>query len=92
MKVELDVGEAVVITFAGTDGEITVAFADKDIRILTGCRADLAAELQELGGITVHVDLADVSGREGVIYHEPLGTPDERVGKVERPSDYNDWK
>jgi len=75
-KIELEVGESVVVTFAETDGEITVAFSDKSLRVLVGCREEVAAKLQALGGIAVHVDLPDTSGREGVIYHEPLNVPE----------------
>ena len=45
MRIELSEGEAVVVTFRGTDGEITVAFKPEDVQILTGCREDVAREL-----------------------------------------------
>ena len=72
MRVELEIGESIVVTFKDTDGEVTVAFADQS-NILTGCREDVARKLQALGGITVHADMPDTAGREGVVYHEPLG-------------------
>lgn len=78
MKVELNCGEAIVVTFAETDGEVTVAYSDPDITTLVGCREEIARELQSLGGIAVHTDMPDTSGREGVVYHEPMGGPTEK--------------
>lgn len=70
-KIELSCGEAVTITFAETDGEITVGFSDEDHEIV-GCDDERAAVLNDLGGIVVHADMPDSSGREGVVYHEPM--------------------
>jgi hypothetical protein len=66
-RIELDVGEAVVVTFKGTDGEITVAMTVKGICV--GCREYVAAQLPL--GISIH-DMPDSSGRTGVIYHEAI--------------------
>lgn len=82
-KIELEVGEAVVVTFAGTDGEITVAFCDREVRILTGCRPGVAATCLERGGIVVHADLGDRAGHEGVIYHESCDVLDDEGLKRE---------
>jgi hypothetical protein len=72
-QIKLCASEAVVITFAETDGEVTVAYMDPTIRSLTGCPYDRAKDTPP--GISVHVDLADRIGREGIIYHEPFDAP-----------------
>jgi len=77
-KIELDVGEAVTVTFRGTDGEITVAFSDPHVRVLVGCEKEVAQRCQELGGIVVHADLPDNAGRGDVIYWERLATPEDK--------------
>ncbi len=73
--------EAVVITFADTDGEITVAYASHATRSLIGCSSERA--MQTPSGISVHADLRDDVGREGIIYHEPMGEPS--LGEVDSP-------
>lgn len=87
MKVELAVGEALVVTFKDTDGEVTVAYADKDVSILCGCRPDVARLLQALGGILVHADMPDTKGHECVVYHEPVGI---LVGGVKDKNKYKE--
>lgn len=77
-KIELEPGEAVVVTFKDCDGEITVAFVPYGVRILTGCRAEVAMELSVKPGITVHADLPDAMSREGVVYYEPSDPNDPR--------------
>jgi hypothetical protein len=79
-KIELEVGEAVVVTFKDTDGEITVAFTDRDVRACVGCREQVAARAVDLGGIIIHADMPDTAGRGDIIYHEPMGV-DERFAK-----------
>lgn len=59
MKVELKPGEALVVTFADSDGEITVTFGRE--------------------AIVVHADLADTSGREGIIYREIFRRPPKQL-------------
>jgi len=78
MRIELSEGEAVVVTFRGTDGEITVAFKPEDVQILTGCREDVARELPY--GISVHTDMPDTANRVGLIYNEPLATRPPKEG------------
>jgi hypothetical protein len=69
--IELAPGEALVVTFAETDGEVTVAYAlEEPMRCVIGCRPEVAKELPH--GIVVHVDLPDTQGRGGIIYHEPF--------------------
>lgn len=79
MKVTIDLGEAVEVCFAGTDGTITVAFVPSEVRCVMGCNAEVAKQLPN--GISVHADMPDGSGREGIIYHEsgegPLGADDD---------------
>lgn len=74
-KLELNPCEAVEVTFAGTDGCITVAFADHKLRSLIGCNIDRA--MQTPPGISVHADIPDNSGRAGIVYHEPATDDDE---------------
>ena len=73
-QLQLSPCEAVEITFAETDGKITVAFAAHEIRSLIGCDHERA--MQTPPGISVHVDLPDDLGRVGIVYHES-GVSDE---------------
>lgn len=73
-QLQLSPCEAVEITFAETDGKITVAFASHEIRSLIGCDHERA--MLTPPGISVHVDLPDGLGRVGIVYHES-GVADE---------------
>jgi hypothetical protein len=73
-KLQLSPCEAVEITFAETDGKVTVAFASPVTRSLVGCDADRAKVTPP--GISVHVDLPDDLGRVGIVYNES-GVADE---------------
>lgn len=60
MQLTIPYGSKVTVSFADTDGEITISFAD--------------------GAITVHSDLPDDQGREGVIYNSSvLNMPNEQA-------------
>lgn len=79
-RIELALGESVVVTFKDTDGEITVAFIDPDVTflpesLLVNHDESGASQLPRMSGVVVHADMADASGREGIVYHEPL-SPD----------------
>lgn len=84
-NIEIAEGEAVTISFAGTDGQITVAFVSERGECRGAASTDVAAELSAKGaGIFVHADMPDALSRDGVVYHEPFSRPLEGVGKVER--------
>jgi hypothetical protein len=79
-NIEIAEGEAVTISFAGTDGQITVAFISEAGECRGCASTDVAAELSAKGsGIFVHADMPDAMSRDGVIYHEPFNQRDPRL-------------